>query len=171
MKEVCQNVLSILKENNVPFGELLEFVSDPANQRGNDRYRGLFSDGDRVHRILDFWMSSGNSPTARNAIQEWALCLVSRLVDREARAATQDGFLRTQKCPIDEKFALNFSMEAIYAELTELCPSMLRLLDSFSCTAKQRHTDTKGWQTRRLNVSGVNTSMNEWCSNTSNRSI
>ncbi|KAI0719033.1 hypothetical protein C8Q72DRAFT_878316 [Fomitopsis betulina] len=151
VKDVCQNVLSILKENNIPFGELLEFVSDPANQRGNDQYRGLFSDVDWVHRILDFWMSSSNSVTARNTIQEWALCLVSHLIDCEACAATQDGFLRTQKRPIDESFALHFSIEAINAELTEHCLSMLQLLDAFSCTAKQHQMDTKGWQTHRLN--------------------
>lgn len=163
VKDVCQNVLSILKENNIPFGELLEFVSDPANQRGNDQYRGLFSDVDWVHRILDFWMSSSNSVTARNTIQEWALCLVSHLIDCEACAATQDGFLRTQKRPIDESFALHFSIETINAELTEHCLSMLQLLDAFSCTAKQHQMDTKGWQTHRLNVSYVHTFKPHWC--------
>lgn len=154
-KDVCQHVLSILKENDIPFGELLEFVSDPSNQRGNDRHRGLLSDPGRVLRVLDFWMSSSNSATGRNAIQEWAMGLVSHLVEREARTATDDGFLRTQKRPINEDFALEFSIEGIHAEFAELCPSMLMLLDSFSCTAKQRRMKTEGWQARRLNVSTV----------------
>ncbi|TFY62443.1 hypothetical protein EVJ58_g3854 [Rhodofomes roseus] len=152
-QEICQLVLSILNDNDVPFGELLEFISDPSNQQGRERYWGLFIDTTRVQRILNFWVSSENSSTGRNAVQEWAINLVSKLVAREARTATKDRLLQTEKRAIDEQFALGFSMAAMHSKFVDLCPTMLQVLDSFSSTTRQRRELTPGWEARHSNAS------------------
>ncbi|TFY51101.1 hypothetical protein EVJ58_g10739 [Rhodofomes roseus] len=150
-RQTCQSILQILRDTDTPFGDLLEFISDPAHQQGRERYWGLFADTARVHRILNLWVSSENSTTGREAVHEWAVGYVSRIVAREGRRATKDGFLRTQERTVDQDFALGFRLANLKDKLDEQCPTVVQVLESFSSTARQRRKSSRNWQTRQQN--------------------
>ncbi|KAH9914215.1 uncharacterized protein B0H18DRAFT_887406 [Fomitopsis serialis] len=148
---VCLQVLGILEETNTPFIDLLRYVSDPSLYRGKERYWGLFRDTAGVSEILDMWVSSGNSMTGRETVRKWATTYVAQLVAREGHTVCKDGFLRTEKRPIDEHFALDFSLEALASDLRGICPTMMDLLSAFSTSARQKRMATATWMQRHRN--------------------
>ncbi|KAH9839465.1 uncharacterized protein C8Q71DRAFT_821461 [Rhodofomes roseus] len=148
---VCEQVLEILEAADVPFIDLLRIVSDARHNRGKERYWGLFRNTTGVAEILDMWVSSENSLTGRETLREWATAYIARLVSREGDAVSQDGFLRTEKRAIDEHFALDFSLESLAGELSELCPTMMVLLSEFGTSTRQKRSNTRTGVRRHLN--------------------
>ncbi|EMD42077.1 hypothetical protein CERSUDRAFT_28738, partial [Gelatoporia subvermispora B] len=150
-EELFESILYQLKEHGATFGDLLLYVSDPGNQRGHERYWGLFSIKGRVTSILKHWASSENSQTGRDAVIQWAVEYVQTMLRREGRAATRDGFLQASRMAVNANFALDFSLEGMYKRLEDLCPTTLSLLMSFSTTARQKRSNTLTANSRKQN--------------------
>lgn len=68
-----QEVLQLMEDQGVTWGDIVEYISDPQNNKGEARYYGFFQDPTRVKRVLGFWTSWRNSKTAKRTIHEWAL--------------------------------------------------------------------------------------------------
>ncbi|KAH9886957.1 hypothetical protein C8Q73DRAFT_608284, partial [Cubamyces lactineus] len=143
------NILDHLHEANMTFGDLVLFVSDPANKRGNERWNGFFSVPGRVQTVLDFWASSGNSPTGQQAVREWATNFVKLLVGREAHAATRSRMFYSHDKEVNVNFLSDFSMERVRQRLLELCPTSLDIFRAFSLTARQKKQPTASTEKRK----------------------
>ncbi|EMD37427.1 hypothetical protein CERSUDRAFT_28758, partial [Gelatoporia subvermispora B] len=150
-EDLFESVLRQLKEHGTTFGDLLLYVSDPGNQRGYERYWGLFSIKGRVTSILKHWASSENSQTGRDAVIQWAVEYVRTMIRREGRVATRDGFLQASRMAVNADFALDFSLERMHKRLEDLCPTTLSLLMSFSTTAKQKRSNNLTAISRKQN--------------------
>ncbi|TFY59897.1 hypothetical protein EVJ58_g5477 [Rhodofomes roseus] len=150
-KTTCERILQLLEEEDVPFIELLRHVSDPSYYQGKQRYWGLFRHTEGVKDILNMWVSSGNSATGRDVVQEWAVEHISSLLAREGVAASKDGFLRTEKRPVDETFALDFELGRLSEKLEEQCPITMQILSALSTSSRQRRRNTFSWRRRRQN--------------------
>ncbi|KAH9836596.1 uncharacterized protein C8Q71DRAFT_707708 [Rhodofomes roseus] len=136
------SVLTFLRRQDLNWGDLVLYVSDPSSKNGDARFEGMFGIPGRVEAVLSHWTSSQNSPTARSAIHEWILEYVKRHVAHEGHQATRDGLLQSRKKVVDEAFALNFSLMGLYDRLRALCPTMAAMLREFSMTTRQMKTLT-----------------------------
>lgn len=152
-RDTLANVLAILKTNHLTWGDLVLFVSEPANGLGRERYDGMFAVPGRVDTILDMWVSWKNSQTARNTVHQWALAYISRIVNREANNATKSGILQSRKMSVNEAFALTFSLSSIYDKLREMCPCMTLLMHEFSMTRRQKNQGSSRSTIRNETVS------------------
>ncbi|KAH9907659.1 uncharacterized protein B0H18DRAFT_898221, partial [Fomitopsis serialis] len=135
-------VLTYLRRQDVTWGDLVLYVSDPASKKGDERFDGMFAIPGRVEAVLNHWTSSQNSPTARSAIHAWILDYVKRHIAHEGHQATRDGLLQSRKMVVDEAFALQFSLTGLYDRLRALCPTMAGMLREFSMTTRQMKTLT-----------------------------
>ncbi|KAH9949018.1 hypothetical protein B0H21DRAFT_787435 [Amylocystis lapponica] len=131
-------VLDILETAGLTWGDLVLFVSDPANARGQERYHGLFGVRGRLDTILNLWVSWKNSRTGRRLTHAWAVEYVSRLVNHEANKATRSGILQSRKMSVNEAFALSFNLGSIHDRLRVMCPCMTLLMHEFSMTPRQK---------------------------------
>lgn len=78
-KAVYDTVLDYLDQQHCSWGELTEYVSNPANFKGNARWHGFFSNPARVVAVLDYWTSSANRTSqGRSTVEDWALKRVLR---------------------------------------------------------------------------------------------
>lgn len=136
MSKITDEVFAVLESNATTWGELVEYVSDPAASEGIRRYNGLFRNKERVERILGHWVSPRNGG-GRDTVRDWAVKYVSTLVDREGNAVTRTGFLRARNKAVDESFIQNFNLEYIYTRLKKLCPTMTKVVKAFSTTQRQ----------------------------------
>ncbi|KAH9887686.1 hypothetical protein C8Q73DRAFT_748529 [Cubamyces lactineus] len=145
----CAPVLDQLQEVGLTFGDLVLFVSDPANKRGNDRWLGFFSVPGRVQDVLDFWVSSANSPTGRQAVCEWSINFVRRLVGQEAHAASRSRLFYSHDKDVNASFLSDFSIERVRHRLLELCPTTFDIFRAFSTTTRQRKQSTETSEKRK----------------------
>lgn len=154
--EAIQDALAYLTSLGLTWGDLVEYLADsPAYGEGLVRWHGFFRDAPRVIRVLNHWVSWRNGPTARKTIHDWALAYFSKLVAKEARASTKDGFLQSRLKPIDESFILGFSMSGMYAHIERLCPTFLQLAHAFSTTAWQLREMSSNSMIRKQTVSDI----------------
>ena len=139
-QQAINNVLAFMKTQDVAYGELLEYLSDPRRSSGTGRIRhyGLFAVEGQVERVLDNWVSSRNSDTGRNAVRNWIRSYVSRELNTEGNKVTKSGILLASHRKVDESFVLDFDIRALYAQLREYCPWTVQLLESFGTSTRQR---------------------------------
>ncbi len=141
-EEVLDILLPILSDRGLQWGDLVNYISDPCSKRGTLRYYGFFAKAHTVRAVLDNWVSWENRG-GRKIIHDWALQYIVRTVNQEGNAATRDGFLQSSKMVIDETFALAFDLNALYAKISALCPSMTTILHAFSTTTRQTKQGTE----------------------------
>ncbi|KAI0697950.1 hypothetical protein C8T65DRAFT_813442 [Cerioporus squamosus] len=151
-RQTLVEALAHLEANDLTFGDLVHFVSDPDNWQGNSRYRGFFSVPGRVEQVLNWWASGRNSDTGRGAIHNWAVEYVKRIVYSEGNQATKSRFLQSQHMDVDRNFALGFSLSKMYERLTELCPTAMSIFRAFSTTARQEKNMSPEAARRKENV-------------------
>ncbi|KAJ3541714.1 hypothetical protein NM688_g6046 [Phlebia brevispora] len=113
-RNVYLQVIELLAQEKCSWGELVEFVSNPANAQDQTNPRG------------------------RAVMQDWILKRITKQVEREGENVTKSGLLRTEKRSIDAEFASSFSLRAIRTELDRLCPQTLRIITAFCTTRKQQ---------------------------------
>lgn len=153
-RKVYQGIISHLAEEKCSWGELMEYVFDPKNGEGHARYEGFFSVPERVGRVLDFWVAADQgSVRGRDAAESWALRRVIRQIEKEAKAVTHDGFLRTETKTVDADFASSFSFQNFRAKLEQLCPTMIAILTDFCTTHRQRKSMSAATKEHRNIVS------------------
>lgn len=152
-RQTLEMALNCLLREGLSFGDLVLYVSDPANKKGTERYQGLFSIPGRIEGVLDLWASSRNSKTGRKAVHGWAVSHVKHCLSEEGNAATRAKFLQARTMEVDPSFVLNFSLDRIRAQLVDLCPTALDLFHAFSTTARQQKEQTSLSETRKQTVS------------------
>lgn len=147
-------VLEHLKSLGLTWGDLVEYLADPRNKQGRTRYHGFFKNEAQVQRVLALWTSWRNKK-GRHTIHSWIVEYMCRHMNKEGRASTRDGFLQSRLKPIDQNFILGFSMSAMYNHLRNLCPTFLKLVYTFSTTARQLRTMSDQALARKQLVSRV----------------
>ncbi|KAI0073051.1 hypothetical protein K474DRAFT_1604027, partial [Panus rudis PR-1116 ss-1] len=135
-----REALSDLKECNISVGDLLLYVSDPSNYAGRERHEGLFKSSDRLHCILNLWVGSSSSDTARAAVHAWALWYMAGVLSEEGGRTTEKGTLRTRVSLIEKPTSESLSLESTYDVLIDDCPNTAYLLRSFCTTPRQERT-------------------------------
>lgn len=91
-------VLQLLNKKKLRFGELLEYVFNPAHGQGSVRWHQFFAQKDEVFRVLDFWVCGENVRQARDIVEEWAVDHVAHRIAQEARSVTKSKLLQTRDC-------------------------------------------------------------------------
>lgn len=141
IRAVAVEVFTLLDQHNVTWGELLEYFSDPQAKQGHRRWHGFFKNRAQVERVLNHWMLPQNS--GRHILHSWAIQYVSKLVDSEGNAVTNEGLLQARKKVVDESFVLGFDLQDLYERLRALCPVMTSMIQAFSVTRRQERTQEK----------------------------
>jgi hypothetical protein len=69
----------------------------------------------RATRILNWWVSSSNSKSGQNEVQDWAVEFVAQVVKKEAEVITREGILHRQT--FDEQSVIGFGFGELYQSL------------------------------------------------------
>lgn len=135
-------VLQLLNEKKLRFGDLLEFVSNPAHGQGSVRWHQFFARREEVLQILDFWVCGENVRQARDIVEQWAVEHVARRIAQEARSVTKSKVLQTRETVLDQGFVASFSFTKTNETLKALTPIAMRMLEAFSTSwrAEKEHT-------------------------------
>ncbi|KZV77056.1 hypothetical protein PENSPDRAFT_730775 [Peniophora sp. CONT] len=131
--------LTILEKNNLHFSDLLcHAVHDTTPDW---RKKNLFNQSTLLAPMLDIWASNKTPQVPRDAVQRWAIRWVGDRVDKEAAAATDDGFLRMEGRKIDASFAADFNIATLTTWVNKFCPTIVTLLERITITTRQRKTE------------------------------
>jgi hypothetical protein len=151
----AEEVLKLLEQKGRRFGELLKYVFDPNNSKGHVRWHQFFAYSGEATEILDWWVSSKNSDTARNEVKEWAVNYVSGLVSKEAKKVVKSKVLQTRDKVIDQEFVRAFSFSALNTKLKELAPVGMHILEKLSTSphAEAKHMDRRKERTTMVSIS------------------
>lgn len=135
-------VLQLLNEKKLRFGDLLEFVSNPAHGQGSVRWHQFFARREEVLQILDFWVCGENVRQARDIVEQWAVEHVARRIAQEARSVTKSKVLQTRETVLDQGFVASFSFTKTNETLKASTPIAMRMLEAFSTSwrAEKEHT-------------------------------
>jgi hypothetical protein len=94
-KKDLDEVLDCLRSKGLRFLDLMEYVFDYSNGRGDIRWHDFFVHEGVATRILNLWPSSRNAQGAREEVEDWAIEYIARTVAREARTVTKSKELQT----------------------------------------------------------------------------
>lgn len=138
-------VLQLLERKKLRFGQLLEFVFNPAHSQGSIRWHQFFAQKDDVFRILDFWVCSENSQQARDTVEEWAVDYIANRVAREARIVTKSKILQTRDIVLDRGIIESFSFANVNQMLKVSTPIAMRIIEAFSTSwhAEKEHSERR----------------------------
>ena len=136
------DVLQLLNKKKLRFGDLLEFVFNPAHGQGSVRWHQFFARKDEVLQILDFWVCGENVRQARDIVDQWAVDHVARRIAQEARSVTKSKVLQTSETVLDQAFVSSFSFAKINETLKASTPIAMRMIETFSTSwrAEKEHT-------------------------------
>lgn len=133
-----QAVLKRLQQDDLTWGDFVEWISTPVHGRCKHRYNGLFrNQNGQVAQILNLWADT-NTPASKLQLRAWATSYLGKVVSKEANAVTQNGFLQSRRIPMTTSFIESFDLSAIHERIRELCPTMTHLMREFATTNRQR---------------------------------
>lgn len=128
-----------LKDNQLTFGDLMEYVFDPLMGQGSVCWHQFFIKDGRALQILDWWTSSKNSRSARTEVAAWAFDYTTKAVSREAREVTRSKRLQTAGKVFDESFVMSFSYNRCREWLeNSLAPVAMKIFRAFSVPKRER---------------------------------
>ncbi|EIM86401.1 uncharacterized protein STEHIDRAFT_57738, partial [Stereum hirsutum FP-91666 SS1] len=131
-------LLEMLTVEGYTLVEFLDYIFNPNNCLARDyRWSGFFQKKAAVLRILNYWCTSHYSKSVRVLLYDWAIALVGKIVQREAKKITDIGILRTMGKTINESFFLSYRLAAMAKTLRGLAPGMFSVMDKFSTTTRQ----------------------------------
>lgn len=125
------NILNSISQQGYTFGQLVLHVSDPRYRQGITRYN-FFRERGLVQKILDLWVSGGNSDTGRDEVHGWSVGYVASIIKKEAHAITKAGWLQTLRRPINAAFVLGFNMSNIHDRLQESAGVAMCMFEAFA---------------------------------------
>ena len=148
--------MQLLEKKKLRFGQLLEFVFNPAHSQGSIRWHQFFAQKDDVFRILDFWVCSENAQQARDTVEEWAVEYIANCVAREARLATKSKILQTGDIVLDRETVESFSFTNVNQMLKVSTPIAMRIIKSFSTSgrAEKEHSERRKERTMMVSTFG-----------------
>lgn len=136
-RQACDRLLRLAKAKGIRWVDLMTYVFNPELGQGNTRYHEFFVLPGAVRQVLDWWMSSKNSPTARREVAEWAVEYVASCVAKEARKVTESGELQTMKKAINRELVNSFELSNYTEKLaTDWAPTASTIISAF---ATSRH--------------------------------
>ncbi|KAH9896144.1 uncharacterized protein BXZ73DRAFT_63062 [Epithele typhae] len=151
--EVFESIVKTLKEAKIPWGDFVEWISNPTSGHREERWSEFFRNGKQVNRVLDMW-AYRNTKTAMGTISEWAVKHVGREVRLEADALTRSGVLQGRKVEVTEDFLQELDISDFLRRVREKCPTMAAVMSEFSTTLRQRRQNAlddaggKDWSAR-----------------------
>lgn len=146
------DVLRVMKDRNLRFGDLIAYVFDPENGQGGIRWHEFFVIPGLATQVLNWWLDSSNAQSARDEVHTWALNYICNLCKREARQVTQAKEFQTMHNEITQDAIINFDFSACYNMLvTETAPIAMRILRAFS-TSPRAHQLSEAHQLRTTSV-------------------
>lgn len=152
-KNDLDEVLECLRLKGLRFLDLMEYVFDYSNGRGDIRWHDFFVHEGVATRILNLWASSRNAQAAREEVDEWAIEYISHAVAREARTVTKSKKLQTLGKKINQKIITSFSFTDMHDLLQEeMAPVAMTIFRAFSTS---RHAHTKHTELRKEKTSVV----------------
>ena len=154
LAEDVEEVLDLLNQKGLRFGQFLKFIFNPENPQGNIRWHQFFAYTGEATEILNWWISSKNSETARNEVKEWAVKYVGCLVRDEAKTVTKLKILQTKDKIIDQDFIQAFSFSTLNKNLKESAPVSMHILERLSTShhAEEKHTKRRRERTKMVNT-------------------
>ena len=163
-------VLQLLNEKKLRFGDLLEFVFNLAHGQGSICWHQFFARKDEVLRVLDFWVCGENVRQARDTVEQWAVDLVARRIAQEARSVTKSKILQTRETILDQGFVASFSFAKINEKLKAWTPIAMRMIEAFSTSwrAEKEHTIRRKERTTMVRIEFFERSPSQRKSRTSN---
>ena len=143
-----------LNKKGLRFGEFLKFIFDPENPQGNIRWHQFFAYSGEATEILNWWISSKNSETARNEVKEWAVKYVGCLVRDEAKTITKSKILQTRDKVIDHQFVQAFSFSTLNKKLKVSAPVGMHILERLTTShhAQEKHTERRRERTKMVST-------------------
>lgn len=149
--------LDVLQSKNIKFGDLMKYIFDPANQKGNIHWHEFFATRGEASQILNWWASSNYSISAREEVSEWAVDFVAKSVSKEVRKITKSKRFQTAGKTIDQHFISSFDLSDIHDELEgSIAPIGMRILKSFATSQDaEKHTAKRKERTKMVSSSGI----------------
>lgn len=129
--------LQDLEMKGYTWGDLVVHVFDPETGSRDERWRFFFGVPGRMRSVLQLWLSSQNSKTARRMVDDWAVEHACNLVSKEADDITNTGELQLRTKVIDASFGKDFSIRDIFANLELHCPHLCKVLEAVGTTRRQ----------------------------------
>jgi hypothetical protein len=129
-------VLSSLALKGLSLGDVMTYVFDPKFRQGTHRWEGFFKRSGTATRILDHWVSPRNSPSARTEVHEWAVNYVAKVINDEAKAVNDQGFLRSEKKTLTASHILGFSIVNLQKRLRQTAGVAMKMFDSFATSSR-----------------------------------
>ncbi|KAG8707115.1 hypothetical protein FRC08_000686 [Ceratobasidium sp. 394] len=156
-------VIDKLDRLGLTMGDLVCYFFDPANQC--DRWGGFWKNEAYFDEFMACITTRKNAtPSGRERAHRWAIDHVKRTVHSEAQQVTTSQVLQSRHLPIDKDFVFQFRFKELQRQLTDLCPVMTEVAESFATsTAQQRRMNRSGQaeaaaaKLKKLKVSPGNT--------------
>ncbi|KAJ7583740.1 hypothetical protein C8J56DRAFT_1005112 [Mycena floridula] len=124
--------LDSLQQKGISFCDLMFYVFDLVNKKGNIRWDGFFKQRNSATGILNHWVSLQNSETTQNEVHDWAIGYVGTEAKAEACRITASGFLQMMNRVIDTNLIKKLSMSLLFSYLCDKAPTMLSVTTAFT---------------------------------------
>jgi hypothetical protein len=151
--ELFEKVLHDIKVSGVRFGDLMEYVFNPQNGKGQIHWHQFFAKDGQASTLLNWWASSAYSQSAQSEIRNWAVNFVAKVVSKEAHTVTKRKELQTMGHIINSDFVSSFSFTKIYEKLSmSLAPVSIQILNALATSprALTRHTARRKERTKMV---------------------
>ncbi|QRW16331.1 hypothetical protein RhiXN_04332 [Rhizoctonia solani] len=143
-----------LNQHSLDWGDLLVFAFDPAHNPGRFRAEQFWHCPENFSKLMRLWTSDGATCSGQQLVKDFAIDLVSRLMKRESRRATKEGFLRL--APGDLPIQTNeFGLQNITKQLNLHCATTMSVLKAVCTLSKQKKTLTEMGKSRKEKVVSV----------------
>ncbi|KAE9387375.1 hypothetical protein BT96DRAFT_1080381 [Gymnopus androsaceus JB14] len=141
-------------------------IFDPASRQGNIRW-DFFRRAGNATRILNFWVSPRNAPSAQVEVTDWAVEHTATLVAEEARKITESGLLRSSAStrPITVSNVLQWDMSRVFARIKSgAATTTTRIYRAFTEAPRRLATqgEARARRTATVIASNIFTSLGEY---------
>lgn len=134
--QVTEDILKMLKDNDINFGVFLTHVFDTRHTSRSWRWFNFFEKTETLYGVLERMVSKTNSKEARRRATGAMTKVVLEAVSREAEKITSRGILRAP-AEVDEDFVLGSEFAEHGSLIQKHCPIIMRLLMGIARTPHQ----------------------------------
>ncbi|KAF9556932.1 hypothetical protein CPC08DRAFT_776651 [Agrocybe pediades] len=138
LQEKVEEVLCLMKAQDIRLGQFLTFVFNPTNKNGKLCYNQFFQFPIEMTQVLDFWLASSAGPE----LEAWAADHIAEILAKEAKAVTASKILQTQDKIVDDNMVQSFNLSSLRGKLNSLAPVGLQMLTAMS-TSPRAHSEHK----------------------------
>ncbi|KAJ7280067.1 hypothetical protein C8J57DRAFT_1464500 [Mycena rebaudengoi] len=133
---VFDEILTLLKDNDLTFGQLMLYVFDPNYNEAATRWDGFFKEPGLATKILNLWVSKSNSRTAREEVGAWAEGYIEEIVRDEGEDITASKVLQTGREVVTNDYVTGFSMLAVGAHIQQASRVAMKILSAFATSPR-----------------------------------